>query len=484
MKKVLFVNWDSYPNFQVGGIYIWEKLIIENLKNYEFQIVNVLSSSNSNGEFKLPENVTKVLDFPLFGSYRYEEYAKNISYLPKVLRTRNDVIENRFIPLFKDFLCNLISPECKPQDFSNSIFNMHKFLMKYDGKKCLEHQMAWEAFLDKINEDAAYSQMKLTDVSYAFKTFQKFLQIFSIDVPKVDLVHCSQAWFPAMVSIIAKMKYKCPVIVTEHGVALRELMLYYNGVISDVPSSIFWNNVSTNIVKTIYWNADAISPVCMANARWESKLGVEESKLKVVYNGVDINKFKPRERKKDSKYTVVYMGRIDSWKDTISLLHGINYAREKVPLRCLIYGVSNHLEYAMKCEEVVKELHLQDTVKFMGQTSEPEKVYGEADVVVTTSVAEGFPLWLIEAMSCGKAVVSTNVGGVSEVLEGCGLLVKTVHPKELANSIVSILQDKNMKKRFEDDSVKRIKDGFSLEHNINQYKSLYENLTIQKGVRA
>jgi glycosyltransferase involved in cell wall biosynthesis len=274
------------------------------------------------------------------------------------------------------------------------------------------------------------------------------------------------------------------VIVTEHGVALRELMLYFNDIVGDMPSGIFWNNVATNVVKAVYSTADVIAPVCGANAAWELNLGVNPSKVKVIYNGVDTGRFKPRKiqgSQDSSKKTVVYVGRIDAWKDVVNLLYAIRYVNEKVPAQLLIYGGSNDLEYSKKCVETVEKLGLQDTVKFMGQTKEPEKAYNDADVVVTSSVAEGFPLWVIEAMSCGRAVVSTDVGGVKEVLEGCGLLVNTVAPRQLADSIVTILQDSELKRNFEEAAVKRVNQGFTLAQSIDQYRKLYEDLIAAYG---
>ncbi len=478
MNKVLFINWDSYPNFTIGGIYFWEKNLITNFTNYEFLIVNVLSNSNTGEAHDVPENVSKVIELPLFGSYRYEEFTKeDRGIVSPIMRTNNSSIKKKFLPLFKNFLDNLISDTYNPKELAKTIFGLHKFQLEHDLKKCMEYPGTWEAFVSKINEDTLYSEMQISEVSTAFKSFQKYMQIFSINIPPVDLVHCSQAWFPSLIASFVKMKYSCPVVVTEHGVALRELMLYYNGAIHDSPSNIFWNRVSSNIVKFTYSIADVITPVCYANAKWEEDLGADPSKINVIYNGVDINRFKPEKREKNERPTVVYVGRIDPWKDIVNLLHAVKDVTTKIPnVKFLLYGTANDMNYALKCVNTVSELHLQNNVKFMGQTDTPEKIYNKADVIVTSSVAEGFPLWLIEAMACGKGIVATNIGGIPEALGGCGLLVKPGHPRELSDAITKLLMDSSLRNKLGMSAIKRVEKNFTLEKTNLKFRDLYQRL--------
>ena len=114
----------------------------------------------------------------------------------------------------------------------------------------------------------------------------------------------------------------------------------------------------------------------------------------------------------------------------------------------------------------------------MGATKTPEKAYNFADVVAFSSLTEGFPFGVIEAMACGKAVVATEVGGVREALEGCGLLVRSRSPHDLANGIVTLLKDDGLRRRFEAAALKRTRAEFSLEKEVQEYSKLYDELTI------
>ncbi|MDG6998334.1 MAG: glycosyltransferase, partial [Nitrososphaerota archaeon] len=124
----------------------------------------------------------------------------------------------------------------------------------------------------------------------------------------------------------------------------------------------------------------------------------------------------------------------------------------------------------------VKSLKLENNIIFRGNTPEPEKAYNQADVVVFSSITEGFPFSVIEAMSCGKAIVASDVGGVREALDGCGVLVKSRRPSELAHAIVGLLENKKLTHGFGMAAMKRANDYFTLEQCVLKYRLLYEEL--------
>jgi polysaccharide biosynthesis protein PelF len=110
----------------------------------------------------------------------------------------------------------------------------------------------------------------------------------------------------------------------------------------------------------------------------------------------------------------------------------------------------------------------------MGGTKEPEKAYNSADVVVMSSITEGFPFAVIEAMACGKAIIASDVGGVREALQGCGVLVRSRRPHELANAITMLLNDKTMRTKFGNAAAKKVSEEFTLEQSITKFQDQYE----------
>ena len=484
MKRALLVNWDNYPNVASGGVYTWAKSLVESMSDWEFVLFNQLSNPNANAKYSLPENVKQVIELPIFGTNRFEEYHKDDRpFLRKILATTDSLIRREFLPLYKEFLEQVFADDCDSRRLADLIYRLHKFLTTHDTKKCFQHYLTWEIFLERIKADPLYREMRIREALGNFHALQRSMQILSIELPTVDIIHCSLAWLPAMIAIPAKMENDSPLLITEHGVAFRELVLYYNAYLYNEPSKIFWTVFTRNVVRTIYTLADRIAPVCHANETWEIGLGVEKAKIQVIYNGIDIKKFRPMNLSRDErKATVVSVSRVSVFKDIINLIQAINYVRQSVPnVRCLLFGTSTEPEYSARCVDLVQKLELEENFKFMGGTKEPEKAYNLADVVAFSSITEGFPFGVIEAMACGKAVVATDVGGVGEALEGCGLLVRSRSPHELARGIITLLKDEPLRKGFEVAALKRIEEDFTLEKEVQQYRVLYQQLTPEKA---
>jgi polysaccharide biosynthesis protein PelF len=486
MKRALLVNWDNYPNVVSGGIYTWAKSLVESMPDWEFVLFNQLSNPNANAKYTVPSNVRQVIKLPIFGTNRFEEYYKDGKpFLQKLRVTTNSAIRHDFLPLFKEFLEQVFANDCDTRRLARLIYELHLFLRDHDAKKCFENYLTWEVFLQHVQSDPLYRQMQLREALANFHALQRSLQILSIDLPKVDIIHCSLAWLPAMVAIPAKIENNSPLLVTEHGVAFRELVLYYNAYLYNEPSKIFWTIFTRNVVRTIYAFADKITPVCRANEAWEISLGVDKSKIQVIYNGIDAKKFRPMDLVRDQRPTVVSVARISVFKDIVNLIQAVDYARASIGnIQCLLYGSSTEPEYSSRCADLIRRLNLEDNFKLMGGTDEPEKAYNLADVVAFSSITEGFPFGVIEAMACGKAVVATDVGGVAEALEGCGLLVRSRSPRDLANGIVKLLRDEPLRKIFEVAAFNRIKEEFSLENEVQQYRELYWQLTDHKATQS
>ncbi|MEP6575653.1 MAG: GT4 family glycosyltransferase PelF [Nitrososphaerota archaeon] len=485
MKKILLINWDNYPNTATGGIYSWARALIEGLPHNEFIVLNWLSNPNTNGTFVVPPNVTKVIDVPLFGALRIEEFRDgNDNMIKNIRNTSTSTIDSEFLPMFGKLTQSLFASSYNHNKVQESVVNIHNFMRNHDLKKCVESPKCWDLFASILSDDVFYKFVTIRESQMIYNVLQRIIQVISIQLPKVDIIHSSLAWFPALCAIPAKLESKCPMIVTEHGVAFSLLSLYTSSYLFGEHSSILWKFFCGNIIKSIYGSANRVYPVCKANVGWESSLGLESSKIKIIYNGVDTNIFQPREIKRETRRpTVVYVGRIEIFKDIMTLLYAIKYATEKLPdINCLIYGACDDEEYAKTLVDSVCTLEIKDNVKFMGKTSKPADAYNAADAVVLTSLAEGFPFSIIEAMACGKPIVSTKVGGVPEALEGCGLLVKSRHPKEFSEALVSVLTDDKLKSTLSKNALDRARVIFSRVGMVKEYDQEYEKLLQRQSV--
>jgi glycosyltransferase involved in cell wall biosynthesis len=139
--------------------------------------------------------------------------------------------------------------------------------------------------------------------------------------------------------------------------------------------------------------------------------------------------------------------------------------------------IPSQTKYYQNLKNLIIELGLEANVVFTHYipVSELRSLLSVADVFVMSSISEGTPVSILEAMSMGKAVIATNVGGVSEqvVNNKTGLLVNPKSSTELAQAIISLTQNPAKKKEMKTNARKRTLAMFSLQRCILQYKQYY-----------
>lgn len=179
---------------------------------------------------------------------------------------------------------------------------------------------------------------------------------------------------------------------------------------------------------------------------------IDISKVKVVPNGVNTEKYKyrPKDKKLISKYNLtakkvlLYLGQLIERKNIGFLFDVLFELSEDYIL--IICGDGDQRE---KLERKVKELNLGERVFFTGYIDEEEKVkyYNIADLFVFPSKQEGFGLSLLEAMACGKPVLAPDLSVFTAVMDNGvnGYLLETDCDKWV-NKIIEIFKDKNMLK--------------------------------------
>jgi polysaccharide biosynthesis protein PelF len=129
-------------------------------------------------------------------------------------------------------------------------------------------------------------------------------------------------------------------------------------------------------------------------------------------------------------------------------------------------------------------LGLQDNVIFGGFAASAAAAYNEGDFVVLSSISEGFPYSVVEAMMCGRTVVGTDVGGVSEALDGVGIVVEPRNPQDMAAGILQLIEDPLLARVWGDRARSRALERFSLQQCNAAYLSLYQHLVTGAAQRA
>jgi len=152
-------------------------------------------------------------------------------------------------------------------------------------------------------------------------------------------------------------------------------------------------------------------------------------------------------------------------------------AKAKIPdIQVIIYGSVSVKAYYEECLALRKELELEDTVVFAGHTTNIAAAYGTGDIVALTSISEAFPYSVVEAMMCGRAVISTDVGGIKEAIGDYGVMVTPRDYEALAEGMVELLQNTEMRNHLAWEGRERALSYFTLDKVLESHELSYRRL--------
>jgi polysaccharide biosynthesis protein PelF len=201
---------------------------------------------------------------------------------------------------------------------------------------------------------------------------------------------------------------------------------------------------------------------------------VPQSRIKVIFNGVDPEKFYSSRQESSGRVRVSTVGHIYPLKGQLDLIGAAAILRPKFDnLEVRFYGTPTDREYFDACRRKIAAFKLDNCVTFAGPTNEPWKVYNDADVMAFPSISEAFPYAVLEAMSCGAAIVASDVGGVREALGDCGLLVPARTPQAMAQAISFLLNNAAERRRLGEMARARVLKYFTEEQFLRSYEATY-----------
>ncbi len=491
---VLLETEGSYP-FSGGGISTWAHTLCKELnEKIDFIIFTLTGNPNVSMHYQIPDNIKSVIHIPLWGaedpmSY-YDQNRLFSSHLEKKNETTPKNIESLFFPIFRDFVDCLVDPLNTMKTSPQVIYGLWKFFQHFDYKITMTNLMLWEFFKGRIYEFYSNENGKedseiprLMDVTFGMRWLYHFLMPLAASIPKVDLTHTTLAGFPAIPSIVSKFEYGIPGIATDHGVFIRER--HINVSTADFPyfSKKLLLDLSTLITSAVYTTVDEILPVSSFNKSWEMLFGADNEKIKVINNGIDPLYFvpKPKPAQTANVPTVLAVNHVFPLKDIETMIKACDIVRKSIPeVQFRVYGsLTVDKDYVTKCRELVKELNVEQNFTFAGFHSNPQQVYNEGDIYILTSISEGAPYTVMEAMSCARPVVATDVGGVREIIQDNGILCQPRNPVQIADAVIKMLKDNDMRVRLGRNARDRILLYYTKEQSVNSYLETYMKL-IQK----
>lgn len=218
---------------------------------------------------------------------------------------------------------------------------------------------------------------------------------------------------------------------------------------------------------------------------------VDDSKFETIENCVDVQRFTgqrtlgKRVRKEfhinDSALVFGIIGRLTPPKDHKIFLQSAALILQSIPLtRFLIVG-DGFLRGDL--EAYAHELGIQDSVNFTGMRRDIPAVLAALDVMVISSLWEGIPVTLLEAMASALPVVATKVGSIPEVVtEETAILVPPSDPVAIAQVCIKLASNRGLRLRLGQAGLKRVIAHYSIDAMIDRTTALYAELLRQRGL--
>jgi glycogen synthase len=329
-----------------------------------------------------------------------------------------------------------------------------------------------------------------------FGAVQRCLDFNTIKID-ADVVHC-HTWYSHFGGILAKLNYGLPLVITVHS--LEPLRPWKREQLGGGYDFTLW------VEKTALEMADAVIAVSNGTkADVERLFRVDPSRLHVIYNGIDLDEYRPTDRTDalvrhgidPTRPYLLFVGRITRQKGIVHLARAIPFMDRDFQI-VLCAGAPDTPEIAAEMKAAVTEAQAKrGDIIWLEQMVDRETVhqlYANAAVFCCPSIYEPFGIINLEAMACETAVVASAVGGIKEVVvDGeTGFLVPVEQMKEspfepinpekferdLAARVNELMTNPELQKRFGRAGRKRAEEKFAWSTIARQTIKLYSELGV------
>lgn len=284
------------------------------------------------------------------------------------------------------------------------------------------------------------------------KTICKMLWLIQKTKPDIVHGHIGGVGFAAM---WAKM-FRKPLVITAHT----------------KPEKAFSPKVEKQVRAALKTGRTKLVAVSEDNANKLQKYFALDDKLcGCVNNGIDLDRFSHKEHE---GFTVIHVGRQDVNKNQAALIRCFAKLYEKHPdAKLLLLGDGDQHKALLA---LVEELGITDVVTLTGNVANTEDYYAVSDLYVQCSHREAMPLSVLEAMAAGMPIVSTDVGGLSDVVKDNGILVPDNDEDALYKAIEKIYEQQEEETQKMCLASDRIVQRYSSKEMAKAYEEIYSEM--------
>ncbi|MFF3883890.1 GT4 family glycosyltransferase PelF [Streptomyces sp. NPDC001914] len=465
--RVTLLTEGTYPHSH-GGVSVWCDQLVDGMPDFDFDVIAVTGTGREPIVWDVPAQVADVVAVPLWGT-------APAGRPPRGRRRR------QLADAYEQFLTALLDP-CAEDGFAPALHAMAGAAAAGTLSPFLRGDRAIGVLTGVWNRPGLAvreARPTLHDAITATALLEHALRPLTAPLPEHGVAHAVSGGVAVLPGLAALERHGVPLLLTEHGVYLRERYLGYRTAPYRWPVKALVLGFFRLLAEETYRRAALITPGNRYNRLWEEQGGAAPESIRTVYNGVDPAAFPPAGPEPE-RPTLSWAGRVDPIKDLETLIRAFALVRTQLPdARLRLFGGTPRggEAYRERCEALAGELGQAEAVTFEGRVDDIKDAYAAGSVVMLSSISEGFPFTLIEAMSCGRATVSTDVGGVREAVGDSGLVVPPRDPAAMAAAALELLGDAGRRASMGEAARLRVIEQFTLRQTVDTFRTIYLELS-------
>jgi L-malate glycosyltransferase len=332
-----------------------------------------------------------------------------------------------------------------------------------------------ESYMERVYfHEVSYADYPLFErAPYETALSSKIVDVAKFE--KLDLLHVHYALPHAATAFMAKQilqaeGYHLPYITTLHGtdITLVGKDATYAPVVS------FSINQSDGVTAVSDWlKKETIN---------NFTINID---IKVIHNFVDLKRFRKARKEHfkkaiapDGEFILIHTSNFREVKRTGDVVRIFQQVVEKVPAKLLLVGDGPERQM---CEQLCRDLNVCDHVRFLGKQEAVEELLAVSDLFLMPSEYESFGLAALEAMACEVPVISSNTGGIPEIMiQGVtGFMSSVGNVNEMADRALGILSNHSTLMQFKKNALAQAHQ-FDIEKILPQYENYYEEIISKK----
>lgn len=294
------------------------------------------------------------------------------------------------------------------------------------------------------------------------------LMIKDIDFNQYDIIHAQDRFTANIVGRLNQV-YQKPMLFTPHGFMTQNRLKFQLIQKGSVEEAYF-----SEIDKQAARQADHVVMLCEVFRPLLKKLGADDQSMTTVYTGIDFKVYPQNEAKKD-KIVITFVSRLRPRKGHKYLFEALALLKnelENVEVRIVGDG-----QMRSRLEEQVRNMNLKN-VCFLGSRKDIPELLGQSDIFVLPTTSDTLPISIIEAMFARQAILTTNCGGIPEIIQDyySGLIAAPADSVQLAEKLLLLLKHDKLRNVLAENAMEYANKHLTVASMVKKLEEIYLSL--------